>query len=424
VHIIIVTIGSSGDVHPFLGLGMALAGRGHRVTLATNPYFEQLVRLGGMEFVPLDTEKNFREMIADPMVWHRYLGVKTVMERGVLRQIRPVYDAIAERYEPGETVVVGSSLAFGARVAQEHLGIPLATVHLAPSVFLSTYKSPVLPGLFMPDWLPRPLKQFQFWSTEALVLDRMIGGPLNALRRELGLAPARRIMSRWWHSPDRVIAMFPEWYAAPQPDWPPQTTLAGFPLYDEQGLTEPPSEVAEFLAEGDPPIVFTPGSANVFGHRFFAEAAEACRLLGRRGMLLTRFSEQIPRELPSGVRHFDFVPFRTLLPKVAALVHHGGIGTLSQGLAAGVPQLIMPMSFDQPDNAARIARLGVGTSLSPRRFRGPAVARRLAELLGSADVEERCREVAGRFVGVDALGNACDVIETLAEDRTHLALDG
>jgi UDP:flavonoid glycosyltransferase YjiC (YdhE family) len=122
----------------------------------------------------------------------------------------------------------------------------------------------------------------------------------------------------------------------------------------------------------------------------------------------------LPPNLPETVRHFDYVPFSALLPRAAALVHHGGIGTLSQGFAAGVPQLIMPMSHDQPDNAARARRLGVGGSLSPRTFRGPAVAGELSRLLESREVHACCRELAGRLAVARPLDSVCDVIEALA----------
>ena len=131
--------------------------------------------------------------------------------------------------------------------------------------------------------------------------------------------------------------LFPEWFAPPQPDWPNNLVQTGFPLWDERTDAGLAPEVKEFLDAGEPPIVFTPGSANIFGKRFFGAAIEACQRLGHRGILLTRFPEQIPDRLPSGVRHFDYIPFSLLPPKAAALVHHGGIGTTAQALAAGSP---------------------------------------------------------------------------------------
>jgi hypothetical protein len=95
-----------------------------------------------------------------------------------------------------------------------------------------------------------------------------------------------------------------------------------------------PEDVQGFLAAGDPPIVFTPGSAMQHGQLFFTESVAACQLSSRRGLLLTRFREQVPDRLPEGVCHFDYLPFSQVLPHSAALVSHGGIGTVAQGLAA------------------------------------------------------------------------------------------
>jgi UDP:flavonoid glycosyltransferase YjiC (YdhE family) len=119
------------------------------------------------------------------------------------------------------------------------------------------------------------------------------------------------------------------------------------------------------------------------------------------------------------VQHFDFVPFGWILPRAAAVVHHGGIGSTAQGLAAGIPQLIMPMGFDQFDNAYHLRRLGVSRAVKPAAFRGPAVADALRSLLDSPTVAQRCREVAARFAGVEPLAQACDWIEELLAGRSQ-----
>jgi UDP:flavonoid glycosyltransferase YjiC (YdhE family) len=275
----------------------------------------------------------------------------------------------------------------------------------------------LLPGL-SGGWLPGWAIRLGYRLADATLVDPLLAGPVNAFRGELSLPPARRFIDRWWYSPQRVLGLFPPWFGPPQPDWPRQTVLTGFPLWDGSELTGLPVGFQEFLDRGDPPIVFTPGSAMRHGRTFFNAAVDACRRLGRRGVLLTRDFEQLPRSLPPGVRHFDYVPFSQLLPQACAIVHHGGIGTVAQGLAAGIPQLVMPMAHDQHDNAARLMRLGVAETLRRRRFRGPAVARALARLLESAPVARRCQDLAGRLTDSDSLAAACDVIEQLECDRS------
>jgi UDP:flavonoid glycosyltransferase YjiC (YdhE family) len=172
-----------------------------------------------------------------------------------------------------------------------------------------------------------------------------------------------------------------------------------------------PSELDRFLSDGPAPIAFTPGSANIFGMKFFQAAADACKILGKRGILLTRFAEQIPTSLPPNVRHFDFAPFKELLPRCEALVHHGGIGSLSQAMSAGIPQVIMPMGFDQIDNAHRVGRLGVGDSLFPKRFDGDRLAMTLRNLMANPNTAGACKQLAEKIAQSDSLELACDVIE-------------
>jgi rhamnosyltransferase subunit B len=416
MRVLLIPFGSAGDVHPFVGLGLALRQRGHDVTVITGAYFENLVRRVGLDMVPLGSAQEFLDVLHDPDAWHPLRSFNFIA-RYILKGLPMVYDAIAARYLPGETVVVAGSLAFGARVAQEKLGVPVVSMHLQPALFRSAYQTPVLPGLYLPDWYPRFLKRFLFWLGDTLLIDRALAPGLNDYRQQLGLPPVRRILTHWWHSPQRILALFPSWYAAPQPDWPPQTRLVGFPLYDERGVEELPAELGDFLAAGSPPLVFTPGSANVQGQDFFRAAVDACERLGRRGLLLTRFPEQLPAPLPPAVRHFAFIPFSQVLPQAAALVHHGGIGTSAQALAAGVPQVVMPLAHDQFDNAERLRRLGVSRTLLPRRFRGPALAQTLDELLSAPETAIRCKEVARRFDGIDAISAACREIEALAEAK-------
>jgi UDP:flavonoid glycosyltransferase YjiC (YdhE family) len=409
-HVILCAIGSSGDVHPFVGIGRALRQRGYRVTVITAGYFRGLVEQAGLECVDPLPDLDFREMIRNPRIWHPLHGTRTIIDHAVRPLLEPVYRSILDHQTPGHTLVCGSSLAFGARVAQEAQGIPLVSIHLSPMLFRSDFEGPALPVLCVhrgPIWFRR----LQWWLIDS-VSDRVICPWLNEFRGRFGLPPVRRVFREWMHSPLRLIAMFPEWFAPRQPDWPARTRLTGFPLYSEEGVVEPARDVVEFIDAGPPPLVFTPGSANVYGGDFFEAAADACRRLGHRGLLLTRFPEQVPASLPDGVRHADFVPFRWLLKQSALLVHHGGIGSMSQALAAGVPQVIMPMGFDQCDNAARVARLGVGRSLLPKHFRGQALATMIRELLDDSAVAGRCRAIAARLADADGIERACDEIES------------
>lgn len=414
MHAILVPMGSYGDVHPFIGLGRELQRRGHDVTVITSAYFEDLTRKAGLDFVPLGAPEDYLNAANNPDLWHPTRGLG-VVSRLLVSQTKTVYEEILNRRQPGNTVLVAAGMAFGARIAQEVHNVPLATIHLQPICLLSEHETSVPPAMALMTNLPRFFKRMAFGLAD-INIQRLCGGPLNEFRESLGLEPVRRrILFDWWHSPQRVVGLFPEWFARPQPDWPTQTRLTGFPLYDEADLQEPDPELESFLAKGEPPVVFTPGSGNLFGQSFFQAAVEACQRTGRRGILLSRYTDHLPAKLPSTVRHFAFVPFSKLLNRSAALVHHGGIGTTSQALNHGVPQLIMPLSHDQPDNAARIRRLGVGSSIHRSSFKGRRVARELTELLKSADIKHQCRIVSERMQHTQPLQQTVDLVEELAD---------
>jgi UDP:flavonoid glycosyltransferase YjiC (YdhE family) len=410
---IISAIGSYGDVHPMVGLGSALAGRGHRVKLITNPYFTDVIEAAGLELLPIGTREDYIEISQHPDLWHPIRGVKLILAGAAAGFLRPIYNLVLEHFEPGETVLCAHALDFGSRVAGEKLHAPLASVDFAPGVIWSVYDSPRIKGALSGPGVPKWFKLFQYWASDALFVRPLVGGELNSLRHELGLPPVKRVFGQFMHQGDMSLGLFPDWFGPPQPDWPDNIRLTGFPLWDAQAGVELSDEVEEFLAGGDAPIAFSPGSANRAAHQFFATAAEACQRLGRRGILLTKYADQLPSNLPPTVRHFGFVPLSRLLPRTAALVHHGGIGTCAQGLAAGVPHLVRPMAFDQFDNSRRLARLGVGEEISVRAFRTPAVVAALDRLLSSPSVAESCRTFAARCDGSSSLTAACVALESL-----------
>jgi rhamnosyltransferase subunit B len=411
--ILLLTIGSHGDVHPFIGLGIALKHRGHRVRVIVNPHFADLVLKAGLELIPLGVAEDFESLLKDPDLWHRRKSFQTVMNT-VIDGLRPVYETLLQNYTKGETIIAASSLALGARVAQDQFNLPMATIHLAPAIFRSTIAPPKLPGLYTPDWMPQSIKKLIFAAGDRLVIDRAICPRLNKFRAEFGLPPVRGILKDWWNSPQRVIGLFPDWFAPMQPDWPPQTRLTGFPLFDEQNIRPLPAELADFLAAGTPPIIFSPGSAMHHADDFFRASVAACTKLNRRAILLSGHAGHIPPNLPPTIRYFSYAPFSQVLPKAAAFVHHGGIGTSAQALAAGVPQIVHPFAYDQLDNADRLRRLGVAKVIHPKSYRTTHVAQTLKDLLTDPALPARCAQIARKFAGVDPVAQTCQLIESLA----------
>jgi rhamnosyltransferase subunit B len=418
MQFLITALGSYGDVHPMVGLGTELAARGYRVKIVTNPYFEDVVIGAGLELVPIGTREQYLAISQDPDLWDPLRGPRLVLEWTCVKMLRPLYELVTANYVPGETVFCAHAIDVASRTAAEKLRAPIAAVDFAPSMFWSEYQSPRMSGARVVQRAPRWIKRLMFWVSDKLFVSPLVGRPINLFRSELGLPPVDHFFRSWFHDVDLILAMFPDWFAPPQPDWPKRLRIVGFPLWDAHHETQLAEDVRAFLAAGEPPIAFSPGSANREAHRFFADAVETCERLGRRGILLTKYADQLPDRLPDSVAHFGFVPMSRLLPHTAALVHHGGIGSCAQGLAAGVPHLVRPMAFDQFDNAQRLVRLGVAEELSVRRFCGSTAADALSRLLNSADVQSRCRQYAARCDGSAARGAACDALERLADRPT------
>lgn len=420
MRIFLITLGSAGDVHPFIGLALRLQQRGHCVTLMTSGYFSDLIERAGVAFEPLGSREEFEKISDNRALWHPRKGFG-VMARGIVGYMPRMFEKIESyvRRFP-DTVLVGSSLAFGARMVQEKFGTPLVTVHLSPGTIRSVYDMMKLPGAPIHSSSPMWLKRSFFWLADRFALDRLLGPPLNDFRRTIGLEPVSGIVRSWWHSPERVIGLWPEWFAPPQPDWPPQVRLTGFPLWDEQGVTQMEPALLEFLDAGPPPVVFTPGSAMMHGEDFFRNAAAGCELAGVRGIFLTRHLRHLPARLPSKVRHFQYAPFSQLLPRCAALVHHGGIGTTAQALATGTPQIVMPLSFDQFDNADRSERLGAAAVIPLKYFRPKKIAE-VIEQMTSPPATDRSRQIAAKFRGHDGLEQACEWIEKTSIEQVQNA---
>jgi rhamnosyltransferase subunit B len=410
MRFLLTPVGSSGDVHPFIGIGRALRARGHLVTIFAAEPQRAFVERSGVEFVPTVTMEQYHEATLDPDLWHPRRGLLTVLKM-ITPTLESSYVALAARYVPGETMLVGHPLAFYERVLEDRVGGPAATIHLAPSSIRSAYQVPALPpGVEISGW-PYRLKR-AFWALiDRTAIDPLIAPALNRWRATLGLPSVHRIFQSWLNSPRLVIGLFPEWFGARQPDWPETFQYASFPLWDDPGDAPVDAELEAFLATGTPPVVATPGTANRHASAFFAATAAARSRLGRRGLFLTGYPEQLPPDLPKAILHRSYAPFSAVLPRSAALVHHGGIGTVAQALAAGIPQLVMPMGFDQPDNAFRAVRLGVARWLAPSKFTPDRVTAALGELLNDSAVALAAADLRSRLSVENGIELACDLLE-------------
>jgi len=403
-------MGTDGDVFPYLGLGSALLKRGHRVTLAAPQTYQDRAADLGMKFVSLVSAADVERMLSNPDLWHPFRSGPMMAKWGE-PMIPHQYELLARLASESHSVMVANPGLVAARLVQEKLNCPTASLVLQPGILPSCTAPPSMPGgLNIPNWFPQPMRKL-YWRAVDFAGYLLVARSLNRFRAKLGLRPIRRFF-RWWLSPELVIGMFPEWYAAPQPDWPSQLRLAGFGRFD--GVrNELPDDLRNFCEAGTPPIVFTLGTGMMHASEFFREAVAACESIGARGLLLSKFSAVIPDDLPPTIRHSRFAPFRALLPLCKAIVHHGGIGTTAAALEVGCPQLIMPLAWDQPDNSARIKKLGVGIVLNSRLGKSRYLSRELVELT-TPETMARCQSVVSQARNHDGIRVAVEMIEEMA----------
>ncbi len=412
-HFLLLPVGSHGDVHPFVAVGKALRERGHRVTMITSEPFHDVAVRHGLEFAGTLTIDEYNSLMHHPDLWHPSKGLHVILNRELMSKYLPIILAlIRTRYEAGNTVAVGGSLAFAARIANEVLGIPYATAHLQPMACCSTSDPPVAANGTNLTWLPKPMIRIGYWFAEKWLTDPLMTPAINEYRTALRLPPVQRVLTKWSPSPQRVIGLFPNWFG-PIQDGGRAFRHAGFVFFDDASGRQTPEHISSFVANGTPPVIFSFGSAMRHGRPYFDAAVEACRILNIRGLLLGKGGEQIPGNLPSRVRQTDYAPFSELFPQAACVVHHGGIGTAAHAMRAGVPQLVMPLAYDQADNATRMRRLGVARLLHPRQFTGKAVANRLQVILNDVGMQQSVKNVGERFQSDNGLSTVCALVEEL-----------
>jgi rhamnosyltransferase subunit B len=412
MRIVLNTFGSFGDIHPYMAIAMELQRRGHTPLIAAMKGYREKILVAGLEFAPVRPDvpppkeqgTELVEKIMEPITGPRFL-----MESLVFPAVRQSYEDLLKAVAGADLLVTHPAAPAGPLVGRK-TGMPWISTVLAPMSFVSAYDPPVPP--------------FWQWTRKLSVLGPgVMGFLLNTMknsykakavtdfRDELGLADTGNPMFEGQHSPTLVLALFSEVFAKPQPDWPPQTKITGFCFYDGHHETQIPPELLRFLDNGTPPIVFTLGSSAVWVARdFFQQSIDAAKRLDRRAVLLVGDQRNLPDTLPEGMIAVDYAPYQSLLPRACAMVHHGGVGTTSQGLLAGVPTLIVPFAFDQSDNAEHAYRLGTSRTLYRKNYFAPRVANELHKLL-QPDYARRAHEVSQRLHRENGPGRAADLIE-------------
>jgi UDP:flavonoid glycosyltransferase YjiC (YdhE family) len=412
------TVGSLGDLHPYIAVARALVERGHQAVIVSAEEYRAAVERAGVEFSParpsLTALGDYQKAVA--RIFDVRRGPERLLREIVMPWLRPAYEDIS-RASKGADLLVSHPLTLTLQLVAQRQSLPWVATVLSPLSFMSCFDPPVIAGA---PWL-RKLRRFgpAVYGSVFRLFKRIAWSwerPLRHLRKELGLPPLKQLsLFEGQFSGLLNLALFDPQLAQLQPDWPRKTVICGSPLFE--GYTKDEDHLRQlerFLAEGSPPIVFALGSSAVWlAGSFWEHAVAAVREIGCRAVLLT--GPATPTSLPDGVKAFSYLPYSRAFPHAAVVVHQGGIGTLSQALRAGRPQLILPLAFDQPDNALRAKALGLAEAVAFAKVNPRLLAARLRLLLSDTTYAERAKVVSTELEKVNGAACAADnLIECLS----------
>jgi UDP:flavonoid glycosyltransferase YjiC (YdhE family) len=402
---VLSAIGTKGDLFPVLALGSELVRRGYVCDLLSNDGYRALAREHGLRFFPVTVEQT-----------NNLVPGRANLEQYVFPSYPPTFRYFEQEMARGsDLLVVNLDECSASNAACEKYALPLCRIVLAPSKFNSVFR-PAWPlnakvrGPLAATYRRYRLPQIYERSEQSPFLI----GRINSYRAGLGL-PALARVSEINAPITRRLGFFPDWFGHPQPDWPRDLELVGFPLPAAAGSLEPALE--DFLSTRGKPIVFTPGTGVVDVDEFFRDAERCCRQLRLPGVFASphqRTSGAVPGE---NIFRSAFVPLQLLLPRSALLVHHGGIGTTARALEAGIPQIIRSAAYDQPDNGSRIAELGVGVFFAPGRYDHERLLQEVERLLSSSDVDAQLAQLRGEVQATNAVSHAADLLERMTSQR-------
>ncbi|MDF0486871.1 glycosyltransferase [Sphingomonas sp. H39-1-10] len=424
--IVLTTIGTLGDLHPFIAIAQALRRHGFAPVLAVAEDQLAKCRAAGIEaaaVLPGFDSVQRRLGLAEDEAVKRIMGDQIEMLDQVLLPALPACIDKLETVAAGAEAIIASTFVFAAPIVAEKHGIPLISVVLQPMAILSAYDPPCTPDFWMMKHAPNSvvgrLWNRAVYGTMRVAVQLKCGPEVDRARaaQRLPRKSARRLLEASERSA-LTLATYSRHFSPLPPDAPANARLVGFPIFDSQSGAEETLDpaLAAFLADGPAPIIFTLGSFAVHcPGNFYAEAAAAARALGRRAVLLT--GHGAPRR-DGDIFRCAYAPHSLLFPAAAAVVHHGGAGTTGQALRAGKPQLVVPHMGDQYDHGQRIERLGVGLSMKAHRFTATRAARMIARLLDDpayAAAAARIGAQVARENGADAAAAA--IAEALGPAR-------
>jgi len=416
MRILFATIGSLGDLHPCLALASELKQRGHTVVIASSEAHRSRVLHLGLEFRGLRPNLDPADSTLISQCEDLKNGVEILFRKLILPHLADTYADLLAAAGECDFMLAGE-MVYAAPLVAEKTGLRWASIILSPCSFFSAHD----PSFLVP--MPQLIRLRRLgWRINRTVLNLATSltshwwKPVKQLRIQEGLDPNCAPLTRDKFSPHLVLALFSSAFAERQPDWPESTVQPGFAFYDQSSVTNESSDLAHFLEDGDPPIVFTLGSTAVSNPgNFFQSSQKAALRLGKRAVLIGARDLQ---SHPDRIFSIPYAPYSQVFPRASVIVHQGGSGTTGQALRAGRPMLFVPYGWDQPDNALRVERLGSGLSLARRRYSAETAMPMLDRLLTETHFARRAAFLADKIKPQRGVDDACDAVEKAMADAS------
>jgi rhamnosyltransferase subunit B len=420
--IILSTLGSHGDIHPFIALGKALKTHGYAPVLATTDLYRDMAEREGLAFFAVRPSQD--EVLHRLRLTIEDIARKTLADEAYL--IRVIQTSLAASYADLLTIVEDADLvlthriAYAAKCAAEKCGVPHVDIALSPLLFFSAHDPPLggpAPFARNPSSISRAWNRSLFRLIKALV--RPYCREALKFRAEIGLPANDDVPFLEDSVACAAFGLFSPLLAVAQPDFPSAATIVGSTFHDGGASSPLDSEVDDFLGAGDPPLVMTLGSfAALDGAEILRGGVEAARRLHRRVVVIAgrEDAKNFAYQAGPDVLVRGYARHSTVFSRAAVVVHHGGVGTAAQALRSGRPQLIIPFFADQPDNAGRIARLGCARVLPRRKFTARRAEAHLQALLERSDYAENAARIADRIAKEDGAAEVARLITKLAKE--------
>lgn len=420
MRIALIAPGSRGDVQPYVALGKGLVGAGHDVRLVTHRDFESLVGAHGVPFWPF--EGNVQDIAQSEEMRERIEGGSFV--RVISQMAKEAQRGATAMAEGGlaacrgmDLVVAGLGGLFAGLAIAEKLDLPLLQAYYIPFTPTRAYPSFLFPKT--PRWLGGRLNRLSYHLARQVVWQGFRSADKLARERVLSLPTAP-----FWGPFDAdatqgcpILYGFSPSVIPRAPDWDDNTHVTGYWFLDPADDWSPPPALVGFLEDGPPPVYVGFGSMASRKPQETADlVTEAIARAGQRAVMLSGWGGLRATNLPDTVIAVDSIPFAWLFPRVAAVVHHGGAGTTSAGLRAGIPSVIVPFFGDQPFWGQRVLELGVGPRPIPRRM---LTVERLAQAIQTAvtdqGMHQRAADLGADIRSEDGIGRAVAVVQQFAE---------